>query len=170
MMMMKLVRVALLLTLASSAVWAQTNVGEQQAEATLPFQLTTTATFELTWRIAFLPDGRMLVTEKIGPIWLVSPQGEKIAPLGNTPPVYWQGQNGMLGVYLSPNYATDHASISPISSRVTMAVARCWHAPSWTSNVINCCISMCCGARCPKARGATQAGRSFSRPMVSICS
>jgi len=49
----------------------------------------------------------MLVTEKIGPIWLVSPQGEKIAPLSGTPPVYWQGQNGMLGVFLSPNYATD---------------------------------------------------------------
>src|SRR5262250_3185616 len=109
MMMMKLARVALLLTLASSAVWAQTNVGEQEAEATLPFQLTTTATFELPWRIAFLPDGRMLVTEKIGPIWLVSPQGEKIAPLGGTPPVYWQGQNGMLGVYLSPHYATDQS-------------------------------------------------------------
>jgi len=49
----------------------------------------------------------MLVTEKIGPIWLVSPQGEKIAPLSGTPPVYWQGQNGMLGVFLSPHYATD---------------------------------------------------------------
>jgi aldose sugar dehydrogenase len=109
MMMMKLARVALLLMLASSAVWAQTNVGEQQAEATLPFQLTTTATFGLPWRIAFLPDGRMLVTEKIGPVWLVSAQGEKIAPLGNTPPVYWQNQNGMLGVYVSPNFATDES-------------------------------------------------------------
>src|SRR5215471_4967725 len=107
MMMMKLARVALLLTLASSAVWAQTNVGEQQAEATLPFQLTTTATFELPWRIAFLPDGRMLVTEKIGPIWLVAADGQKITPLGGTPAVWWQGQSGMLGVYLSPTYATD---------------------------------------------------------------
>ena len=80
--MMKLARALLLLTLVSGAVLAQTNVGEQQAEATLPFQLTTTATFGLPWRIAFLPDGRMLVTEKIGPIWLVSAQGEKIAPLG----------------------------------------------------------------------------------------
>jgi len=49
----------------------------------------------------------MLVTEQIGPIWLVSPQGEKIAPFSGTPPVYWQGQNGMLGVFLSPHYATD---------------------------------------------------------------
>ena len=103
---MKSAKAALLLTLAATA-WAQVNVGEQKPEATLPFNTTTRATFELPWRIAFLPDGRMLVTEKIGPIWLVSPEGEKIAPLGGTPPVYWQGQNGMLGVFLSPHYATD---------------------------------------------------------------
>ena len=105
---MKLARAALL-TLASVAVWAQVNVGEQKAEPTLPFKVTTTSTFGLPWRIAFLPDGRMLVTEKIGPIWLVSPQGEKIAPLGGTPAVYWQGQNGMLGVFVSPNFATDQS-------------------------------------------------------------
>src|ERR1051326_8543961 len=104
--MMKSARAALLLTLAATAS-AQVNVGEQKPEATLSFNVTTTATFELPWRIAFLPDGRMLVTEKIGPIWLVSPEGEKIAPLAGTPPVYWQGQNGMLGVFLSPHYATD---------------------------------------------------------------
>ena len=98
---------ALLFTLASMAAWGQVNVGEQKPEPTLPFKLTTTATLELPWRIASLPDGHMLVTEKIGPIWLVSPQGEKIAPLSGTPPVYWQGQNGMLGVFLSPHYATD---------------------------------------------------------------
>jgi aldose sugar dehydrogenase len=36
----------------------------------------------------------------------VTQQGEKTL-VGNTPPVYWQGQNGMLGVFLSPHYATD---------------------------------------------------------------
>jgi aldose sugar dehydrogenase len=106
-MMMKLARAVLLLTLASTPLWAQVNVGEQKPEATLPFKMTTTTTFELPWRIAFLPDGRMLVTEKIGPVWLVSAEGEKIAPVGNTPAVYWQGQNGMLGVYVSPKFATD---------------------------------------------------------------
>ncbi|MBI1354116.1 MAG: PQQ-dependent sugar dehydrogenase [Acidobacteria bacterium] len=105
--MTKLARASLLLTLACAPIWAQVNMGDQQAEATLPFNLTTTDDFELPWRIAFLPDGRMLVTEKIGPIWLVSAEGRKIAPLGGTPPVYWQGQNGMLGIYLSPHYATD---------------------------------------------------------------
>src|SRR6478672_10377637 len=96
---------AVLFTLASTAAWGQVNVGEQKPAAMLPFKMTTTATFELPWRIAFLADGRMLVTEKIGPIWLVSPEGEKIAPLGGTPPVYWEGQSGMLGVYLSPHFA-----------------------------------------------------------------
>ena len=105
---MRLARAVLLLPLAA-ATWAQVNLGEQKPEATLPFKMTTTATFGLPWRIAFLPDGRMLVTEKIGPVWLVSAEGEKIAPLANTPAVYWQGQNGMLGVYVSPRYATDQS-------------------------------------------------------------
>src|SRR5277367_3356074 len=107
-MTMKLAKAALLFTLASTAVWAQVNVGEQKPEASLPFTMATVATFELPWRLAFLPDGRMLVTEKVGPVWLVSQDGKKI-PVGNTPPVYWQGQNGMLGVFLSPRYATDQS-------------------------------------------------------------
>jgi aldose sugar dehydrogenase len=105
---MKLAKVALLFTLASGAVWAQVNVGEQKPEPSLPFKMTTVANFELPWRLAFLPDGRMLITEKVGPVWLVSQQGEKIL-VGGTPPVYWQQQNGMLGVFLSPHYATDHS-------------------------------------------------------------
>src|SRR5271157_881056 len=107
-MTMKLTNAALLLTLGPVSTWAQVNVGQQKPEASLPFTMTTVATFELPWRLAFLPDGRMLITEKVGPIWLVSQQGQKI-PVGNTPPVYWQGQNGMLGVFVSPHYATDQS-------------------------------------------------------------
>ena len=105
---MKLSKGALLFTVASAAAWAQVNMGEQKPETSLSFTMTTTANFELPWRIAFLPDGRMLVTEKVGPIWLVSAKGEKISPVSRTPAVYWEGQNGMHGVFLSPNYATDH--------------------------------------------------------------
>src|SRR5215510_8308040 len=106
---MRFAKIALLLTLASATGLAQINVGMQKPEASLPFTLTTTSTFELPWRLAFLPDGRMLVTEKVGPVWLVSAQGQKISPVGNTPPVYWQGQNGMHGVFISPRYATDQS-------------------------------------------------------------
>ena len=104
---MKLAKAILLLTLASVAAWAQVNAGETKPEATMPFNMTTTDTFELPWRIAFLPDGRMLITEKIGPLWLVSAEGKKISPVNGTPAVWWSGQSGMLGVYLSPKYATD---------------------------------------------------------------
>ena len=98
---------ALLLTFVSTTAKAQVNAGEQKPEASLPFTMTQVATFDLPWRIAFLPDGRMLVTEKVGPVWLVTQQGAK-TPVKNVPTVLAQGQGGMLGIYLSPNYATDH--------------------------------------------------------------
>ena len=104
---MNLAKTALLFMLASAIVGAQVNKGEQKSDTNLPFTMTPVTTFELPWRIAFLPDDRMLVTEKIGPVWLLSPQGQKIAPVADTPPVYWQGQNGMMGVYVSPTYAAD---------------------------------------------------------------
>jgi glucose/arabinose dehydrogenase len=106
-MTMKSIKAALLLTLATTTAWGQVNVGEQKSEEP-PFDMTTVATFGLPWRIAFLPDGRMLVTEKIGPLWLATQTGEKTVVAG-TPPVYWQNQNGMLGVFLSPTYATDQS-------------------------------------------------------------
>ena len=105
---MKLAKAALLLILVSAAVWAQFNAGEQKPEASLPFTMTMVTTFNLPWRLAFLPDGRMLITEKVGPVWLVTQKGEKIQ-VSNTPAVFYQGQNGMLGVFVSPRYATDHS-------------------------------------------------------------
>jgi aldose sugar dehydrogenase len=105
---MKLAKAVLLLILASTAVWAQFNAGEQKSDTNLPFNMTTVTNFTLPWRMAFLPDGRMLVTEKVGPVWLVTQTGEKTLVAG-TPPVYWQGQSGMMGVYVSPKYATDQS-------------------------------------------------------------
>jgi len=105
-MKLKIATAALLLTLASVAVWAQVNAGEQKPEASVPFNMTTVTTFTLPWRMAFLPDGRMLITEKVGPLWLVTQEGQKTM-VGGSPAVYWSGQSGMLGVYVSPNYAQD---------------------------------------------------------------
>jgi len=104
---MKFVKTALLLTLLSTAANAQINAGTQAPITDLPFTMTKVATFNLPWRLVFLPDGRMLVTEKVGPLWLVTQSGDKVQVSG-VPPVYYQGQNGMLGVFLSPHYATDH--------------------------------------------------------------
>ena len=79
----------LLCALVSVPAHAQINAGEQKPEANLPFNMTQVTTFNLPWRIAFLPDGRMLVTEKVGPIWLVTPQGQK-RPVTNYPAVLYE--------------------------------------------------------------------------------
>jgi glucose/arabinose dehydrogenase len=118
---------ALLLSFVSTAAGAQVNAGAQQPEATLPFTVTQVATFSLPWRIAFLPDGRMLITEKTGPVWVVTQQGAK-TPVTNVPAVLARGQGGMLGIYTSPNYATDHnvylTYSEPGDSGSSLALAR----------------------------------------------
>src|SRR5262245_25254532 len=106
--MHKFIITILSVALAPTAVFAQINAGELPAESKQPFAITQVATFNLPWRIAFLPDGRMLITEKVGPIWLVTQDGAKM-PVANVPAVLSEGQGGMLGVFLSPHYATDHS-------------------------------------------------------------
>ena len=86
---------------------AQVNAGTQAPDTNLPFTITQVASFDFPWRLAFLPDGRMLVTEKVGHLDLVTQAGARI-DVGGVPPVYYQGQNGLLGVFLSPHYATDN--------------------------------------------------------------
>jgi hypothetical protein len=54
---MKLARTAVLAALAATGASAQTNLGAQKAQASLPFVITQVATFNLPWRLAFLPDG-----------------------------------------------------------------------------------------------------------------
>jgi len=106
--MKTLVNAALLLTLVPATAQAPVNAGELRPQSSMPFTMTQVATFKLPWRIAFLPDARMLVTEKVGPVWLVTERGEK-TPVENAPAVLHQGQGGMLGVFVSPHYATDRS-------------------------------------------------------------
>ena len=118
---------ALSLTFISAAAGAQVNAGEQKPEAALPFTMTQVATFNLPWRIAFLPDGRMLITEIVGPLWVVTQQGAK-TEVKNVPAVLHHDQGGMLGVYLSPHYKTDHyvylTYAEPHDSGSSLALAR----------------------------------------------
>jgi aldose sugar dehydrogenase len=104
--MKTLATTALLSALACTSAHAQINAGNQQPETSLPFAMTEVANFNLPWRIAFLPDARMLVTEKVGGLWLVTQAGEK-TPVANAPAVLYERQGGMLGVFTSPSYATD---------------------------------------------------------------
>ena len=94
--MKKFAGAMLLAALLGSSAIAQTNMGNQKPAASLPFNITKVAEFNQPWRIAFLPDGRMIVTEKVGPVWLVTQQGQK-TPITGVPKVLYGGQGGMLG-------------------------------------------------------------------------
>jgi len=69
------------------------------------FQVTEVAGgFNKPWAIAFLPDGRMLVTEKLGRLRIVTAGGQKSEPVSGLPPVDARGQGGLLDVELAPDH------------------------------------------------------------------
>ena len=59
---------------------------------------------EHPWALAFLPDGRILVTERPGRLRVVSPTGRVSEPLGGVPRVHGQGQGGLLDVAVDPKF------------------------------------------------------------------
>lgn len=56
------------------------------------------------WGLQFLPDGRMLVTERPGTIRIVTMDGNKSQPIGGVPKVHAQGQGGLLDIRLAPDF------------------------------------------------------------------
>lgn len=82
------------------------NYGNSAPTAAKPFRAVKVATFDLPWALCFLPDRRMLVTEKAGRLWIVTPTGAKTEVAG-VPPVHHDGQGGLLFVATSPTYGTD---------------------------------------------------------------
>lgn len=83
---------------------------------------------ERPWGLAFLPDGRLLVTERPGRLRLVARDGQLSEPLAGVPEVLARGQGGLLDVVLSPNFAQDqlvYLSYSePSGDKAGTAVAR----------------------------------------------
>ena len=60
---------------------------------------------EHPWALAFLPDGRFLVTERPGRLRIIGSDGSLSAPLTGVPDVMAQGQGGLLDVTLDPDFA-----------------------------------------------------------------
>jgi glucose/arabinose dehydrogenase len=72
-----------------------------------PFALTPVAELNEPWAMAFLPDGRLLVTEKRGALKLVDVAGGAQSDVAGVPAVEYGGQGGLGDVVLHPNYATN---------------------------------------------------------------
>ncbi|MEM7083125.1 MAG: PQQ-dependent sugar dehydrogenase [Pseudomonadota bacterium] len=75
------------------------------ADAELPFHVETITTFNEPWAMTFMPDGRMLVTEKRGRLYVTTQDGEKSRPVENIPDVDYRGQGGLGDVVLHPDFA-----------------------------------------------------------------
>lgn len=97
---------------ANNPTYKPAFAGQTRAEA-VTSRTRTTVTEVATglhypWAIAFLPDGRMLVTEKNpGALRIVTPAGKISPPVAGLPAVNASGQSGLLGVAVSPGYARD---------------------------------------------------------------
>ncbi len=88
---------------ATPALAAQTNAPEAPKTAV---KLTTVAKgLENPWALEFLPDGRMLVTEKAGQLRVVEKDGKIGAPIKGVPKVMSEGQGGLLDVALANDFA-----------------------------------------------------------------
>jgi glucose/arabinose dehydrogenase len=76
-----------------------------QGQSDLPFNVEEVSSFHKPWAMAFLPDGRMLVTEKQGSLFLVTQDGQKSRPIRWVPNVEFGGQGGLGDVAIHPDFA-----------------------------------------------------------------
>lgn len=80
------------------------------------------------WALAFLTDGRMLVTERAGRMRIVTPEGQVSPPLKGVPEVWASGQGGLLDVVTDKSFAQNRTIYFCYAERTTgggrTAVAR----------------------------------------------
>lgn len=72
-----------------------------------PFQAQVVADLDEPWAMTFLPDGRMLVTEKRGALHVVSQAGDISAPITGLPAVNYRVHGGLGDVVLHPDFAAN---------------------------------------------------------------
>ncbi|MGB4072531.1 PQQ-dependent sugar dehydrogenase [Pseudomonas sp.] len=69
---------------------------------------TVTAGLEHPWSLAFLPDGRMLVTERVGRLRIIERDGSlNPQPVGGVPAGFVAAQAGLMEVLLDPEFASN---------------------------------------------------------------
>lgn len=101
-------KVAILaLLVASCAADARQDAGQAQTAANLPFDVQVVADFEWPWAMTFLPDGRMLVTEKSGILYLLAADGQQRQRVDGIPVVSSEGQGGLHDVVLHPQFSSN---------------------------------------------------------------
>lgn len=94
MIIFKTILTIFLLALTLENTNAETKIGTQLVAEGL----------EHPWSIAFLPDGKMLVTERPGRLRIVQQNGSVSPPILGLPEIFNEGQGGLLDVALDPDF------------------------------------------------------------------
>lgn len=89
---------------ASSPAWAIDLPARFRSEAYALSLSQFASGLDHPWGMAFLPDGRLLVTERAGRLRLVGSDGRVSAPLAGLPPIMASGQGGLLDVAIDPQF------------------------------------------------------------------
>ncbi|MDN5782366.1 MAG: PQQ-dependent sugar dehydrogenase [Luteimonas sp.] len=90
---------------AATAATASTDA--PASRDTQPFATTEVASFDEPWAMAFLSDGRLLVTEKKGTLKLVDPATGSSGDIKGVPEVDYGGQGGFGDIALHPDFAAN---------------------------------------------------------------
>ena len=83
----------------------QTRAPEVRSNFSLNTQVVTNS-LSNPWGIAVMPDGRLLITERLGSMVIVTPDGAVSEDISGVPTVFTGGQGGLLDVTLAPDFAT----------------------------------------------------------------
>ena len=101
-------RPAAVLVAASMLLTAACAAAETYPSQHYSLRLVTVAGgLEHPWSLAWLPDGRMLVTEREGRLRIVAADGTVSAPVTGLPEIAATGQGGLLDVLIDPDYAAN---------------------------------------------------------------
>jgi glucose/arabinose dehydrogenase len=122
-------RFSLLIILSGLLATAASAATQKFSSSAGPIQVETVVDgLQYPWAMAFMPDGRMLVTERPGRLRIVTPDGKLSAPIAGLPKVFARGQGGLLDVivdrHFSQNRTIYFCFADPFRSGARTALAR----------------------------------------------
>ncbi|MDH5823080.1 PQQ-dependent sugar dehydrogenase [Luteimonas sp. RD2P54] len=95
-------------TTAAPTAQAQSETEAAPAAEGRPFAVEEIARFAEPWAMTFLPDGRLLITEKPGTLKLYDLERDSSGEIGGVPEVAYGGQGGLGDVVLHPDFEDNH--------------------------------------------------------------
>jgi len=101
-----------------SAFAGQTRVGAVKTQTPYVAKVLTDG-LKSPWAVKSLPDGRLIITEKSGVMRIAKVSGELSKPITGAPAVNSEGQGGLLGITIDPNFLKNRMIYWTFSENVT---------------------------------------------------